>query len=94
MKLFNKNIVSVYIRLESGDVEVRKANEGKIRNSGIVSEFKEGNIAMHLYGTDYIVPVPENKTRALNKKCFICGQTSPNEATECYHCHHSLLSND
>ena len=93
MKLFNKNIITVFIEKEDGGMEVRKANEGKIKNSGIVGEYKEGDIAIHLYGTDFIVPLSHNVSKALNKKCFICGQTSPNEAEKCYHCGHTLLKN-
>jgi hypothetical protein len=93
MKLFNKNVITVFIETQDGGMEVRKANEGKIKNSGIVGEYKEGDIAIHLYGTDFIVPLSHNVSKALNKKCFICGQTSPNEAEKCYHCGHTLLKN-
>ena len=93
MTLLNKNIVTLYVLLESGDIKVIKANEGRIKNSGIVNEYKEGDLVIHLYGTDYIVPVPNYKAGALNKKCFICGQTSRSEADKCYHCGHSLLDN-
>lgn len=93
MKLFNKNIVTLYICLESGNVLVKKANEGRLKNASVVNEYKENDIVIHLYGTDYIVPLPDNKAFALNKKCFLCGQTSSNEADKCYHCGHSLLDN-
>lgn len=94
MTLLSQNIVTLYILLESGDVKVVKANEGRIKNSGIVNEYTEGDLVVHLYGTSFIVPVPDNKSRALNKKCFLCGQTSSSEAEKCYHCGHSLLSNN
>ncbi len=93
MTLLTKNIVTIYVRLESGDVVVKKVNEGRVKNSAIVDEYKVGTVVIHLYGTKYIVPYPENKTKALNKKCFICGQTSPNENDKCYGCGHTLISN-
>ena len=93
MSLFSKNIVTLYIRNENGDIEVKKANEGRTKNAGIVSEYNIGDIAIHLYGTSFVVPLPDNKSKTLNKKCFICGQTSSSEAEKCYHCGHSLLDN-
>lgn len=87
--LTTRTSVNLYIKEENGNMLIKNVSKTNSRMVNLFNEFKEGDIVMHVYGTDTIFKVPLND--GMNCKCAVCGTTVDGENKTCGRCGHTLI---
>ncbi len=90
--LTTRTSVNLYVKEENGNLLVKNVSKTNSRIVNLFNEFKEGDIVMHVYGTDYIFKVPLND--GMNCKCVVCGTNIEGTNNNCGRCGHTLIKAD
>lgn len=84
--------VNLYVKEENGNLLIKRVSKTNSRIVNLFNEFKEGDIVMHVYGTDCIFKVPLND--GMSCKCTVCGTSIEGTNKTCGRCGHTLIKAD
>ena len=87
--LYLKNTIYLHIEKSNGKTVCKKAYIGKAKLQQNLDTYKVGDTVFHLYGTKYVILLPQSANITVN--CPVCGCSNSVEDNKCRKCNHSLI---
>ena len=84
-----KNTIYLSIEKPNGKLIYKKVYSGKARLQQNINAYNEGDLVFHLYGTNHVVVLPDDKDSSVH--CSVCGSSNSIKNDQCRNCGHSLI---